>query len=265
VQLPVLTHVATYRRRVAASTERVWENVRDWEHLPFLHGTSFRSIALEDSGHWGWRARIGLHPSAEIVVELCIEAEKSRYVSRTVRGPGAPSEIWTKLLPVEPDVTDIEVEFWLSDVAPDHVAARGAVYTQLYRTLWDEDEAMMVRRAHELARERTSAPAPARLALGTASEVRAKLPLCIEWAGRPFRIVEIDGELVVHATTCPHGLGPLDEAAVEDGAVTCPWHGWRFDLRSGRALDGRRARLDPPPRIDADSNGNLWLSDPRAI
>jgi len=267
VQLPVLTHVATYRRRVAASTERVWENVLDWEHLPFLHRASFRSIALEDSGHWGWRARIGLHPSAEIVVEVCIKPEKSRYVSRTVRGAGAPSEIWTKLMPVDPDVTDIEVEFWLPDVAPDRVAAAGAAYTQLYRALWDEDESMMVRRSQELARERTRErtreQTSARIALGPASEVRGKLPLCIEWAGQPFRIIAIDGELVVHATTCPHLLGPLEEAAIEDGSVTCPWHGWRFDVRSGRALDDRRARLAPPPRIDADSHGKLWLSDPR--
>jgi len=264
VQLPVLTHVATYRRRVAASTERVWENVLDWEHLPFLHRATFRSIALEDSGHWGWRARIGLHPSAEIVVELSIKPEKSRYVSRTVKGAGAPSEIWTKLMPVEPDVTDIEVEFWIPDVAPGHVAAAGAAYTQLYRALWDEDESMMVRRARELARERTHQRTPARIALGPASEVRVKLPLCVEWAGQPFRIIAIDGELVVHATTCPHLLGPLEEAAIEDGSVTCPWHGWRFDVRSGRALGDRRARLTPPPRIDADSHGNLWLSDPRA-
>ena len=122
----------------------------------------------------------------------------------------------------------------------------------------------MVRRAQELARERTQAQTPARATLGTARDVRAKLPLCVEWAGRSFRIVAIDGELVVHATICPHRLGPLDEAAVEDGIVTCPWHGWRFDLRSGRALDGRRARLAPPPRLDTDPDGNLWLSDPRA-
>jgi nitrite reductase/ring-hydroxylating ferredoxin subunit len=36
---------------------------------------------------------------------------------------------------------------------------------------------------------------------------------------------------------CPHldlplaAFGPL---AVEDGRMVCPWHGWRFDLRSGR-------------------------------
>ncbi len=35
---------------------------------------------------------------------------------------------------------------------------------------------------------------------------------------------------------CPHLEGPLFEGSVADGAVTCPWHTWRFDLRSGRRI-----------------------------
>ena len=50
---PPLTRVAVYRRSVAASLERVWENVHDWEHLPWLHGESFHHIDLLDSGRWG--------------------------------------------------------------------------------------------------------------------------------------------------------------------------------------------------------------------
>ena len=46
---PPLTRVAVYRRTIAASLERVRENVHDWEHLPWLHRESFSSI---DSGAW---------------------------------------------------------------------------------------------------------------------------------------------------------------------------------------------------------------------
>ncbi len=264
MQGSALTQVASYRRRVAASVERVWENVLDWEHLPFLHRTSFRSIALQDAGPWGWRARIGLHPDAEILLELCIDADRRRYVSRTLEGGGARSEIWTTVTAVAPHATDIQVEFWLPDVVPERASAIGALYTQLYRQLWDEDEAMMVRRAQQLARERGSGQTQARVALGLASEVRAKLPLCVEWQGQPFRIVSLDGELLLHASVCPHRLGPLDEGRIENGTVTCPWHGWRFDVRSGRALDGRRAHLAAPPRLEADAEGNLFLSASRA-
>jgi nitrite reductase/ring-hydroxylating ferredoxin subunit len=256
-----LTHIASYRREVDASVERVWENVRDWEHLPYLHASSFRAIALEDAGDWGWRARIGLHPNAEIVLELVIEAGASRYVSRTLAGPGAGSEIWTTVAPHDAQRTTIAVEFWLPGVAPEGAASLGAFYQNLYAQLWDEDESMMLRRTQELARAPRPDAAPAHVALGPERELRARLPHCVEWRGRPIRIVDVNGELLVHATICPHLLGPLDAAPIEAGAITCPWHGWRFDLRSGEALDGRRARLPVPPHIERDREGNLWLAD----
>jgi hypothetical protein len=52
-----LTTVATYRRTIGASAERVWENVLDWEHLPWLHSGSFSDIVCNGAGEWGWRAR----------------------------------------------------------------------------------------------------------------------------------------------------------------------------------------------------------------
>lgn len=39
-----------------------------------------------------------------------------------------------------------------------------------------------------------------------------------------------------HATTsrCPHEDGPLAEGWIEGDAVVCPWHGFDFDLGTGR-------------------------------
>ena len=251
---PTLSSVATYRRVVNASTERVWENVHDWEHLPWLHGESFFAIEPLDSGDWGWRARIGIQPEAAsqwIELELVIEPDEPRYVSRTLSGPGAGSEIWTTVAGLDAGRTAIEVEFRLPDVAPESAPALGAAYTRLYTRLWDEDEAMMSRRAELLER-----PKPERsresLALGHVDELRARLPLVVEHAGRRWRIVLDRGELLAHATVCPHFLGPLGDAPVEDGCVRCPWHGYRFDLRSGRNPDEPRMRLPSPPRIRVD-------------
>src|SRR5258707_14829051 len=100
--MPALTSVAVYRRRIGASLERVWENARDWEHLPWLHRESFASVALEHQDERGWRARIGLRAAAltEIRLEL-VASDDRRYVSRTLEGPGAASEIWTRLDPID--------------------------------------------------------------------------------------------------------------------------------------------------------------------
>jgi nitrite reductase/ring-hydroxylating ferredoxin subunit len=93
------------------------------------------------------------------------------------------------------------------------------------------------------------------LDLGALEELRGRLPLRVELGGRPYRLVELDGELVVHSTVCPHLLGPLDDTEVVDGSAVCPWHGYRFDLRSGRGCGtARRFRLAPAPRVEIDAD-----------
>lgn len=68
----------------------------------------------------------------------------------------------------------------------------------------------------------------------------ADVPL---WEGRR---VTVDGRRVaifrtedgLHAVSadCPHADGPLQDGLVADGCVTCPLHGWRFDLRDGERI-----------------------------
>ncbi|UCE86283.1 MAG: Rieske (2Fe-2S) protein [Deltaproteobacteria bacterium] len=247
--------VAVYRREVAASLERVLENVRDWEHLPWLHRSSFAGIERLDAGSWGWRARVAMQPAGvELIVEVRIDPDGSRYVTRTVEGPGAGTEIWTDLELRAASRTGIRVEFRVPDVAPQHAADLGAAYVRLYTRLWDEDESMMVERQARLAeRPRRSGADPEPLDLGPLDSVRARLPLRVAWGGRSYRVVDVDGELRAHATVCPHWLGPLDAASVEaDGSVRCPWHGYRFDVRTGRSCDGRALRLDRAPRVCVD-------------
>ena len=253
------TCVAVYRRRVRASLERVWENVHDWEHLPWLHARSFSRIDLVDSGPWGWRATIELEPAtgSALTLELVRDADADRYVSRTLAGPGAGTEIWTSLAPYGEDHTDVEVEFHVPGVAAADSDAVGAAFTQLYTRLWDEDEAMMRHRAERMAARREAAVAePDELELGTLEELRARLPLIVEFGGRRFRIVADADELLVHACDCPHMLGPLDEAVVEDGRVRCPWHGYQFELRGGASADGRGLRLGSAPRLRIDPASN---------
>jgi nitrite reductase/ring-hydroxylating ferredoxin subunit len=255
-----LTRVGVYQRTVRVSIERVWENVHDWAHLPWLHGSSFSGIECLDSGPWGWRARVGLEPAGtrEILLELVLDDSASRYVSRTLEGEGAGSEIWTSVQPLDAERTQISVEFWLPDVDPARADRLGESYTALYIRLWDEDESMMVRRSRLLAAR--SSRGERRLELGPLEALRARLPLCVELSGRPFRLLELDGELVAHAARCPHLLGPLEQGEVRDGVVTCPWHGYRFDVRTGRSRDGRRLRLDRAPRVELDSSGGVVVS-----
>lgn len=257
-----LYSVGPYLRVINASLERVWENVLDWEHLPHLHADSFAAIRLVHSSGDSWRALVTTVASlggAESEVEVTLDRPHLRYVTRTIGGAGAGTEIITTLAPVDAHSTRVAVDFLVPGVSEEHAELVGVYYRKLYARLWDQDETMMVERERVLglaSRVHLRFPDDRRLPvpLGTAAELRGRLPLLIEVADRLYRIVEVEGRFVVHSAVCPHMGGPLDRAPVDaEACVVCPWHGYRFSVTTGRSADGRKLRLEPVPRVDIDA------------
>ena len=41
------------------------------------------------------------------------------------------------------------------------------------------------------------------------------------------------GDLFAMDGMCAHQGGPVAEGQVEHGCVTCPWHGWQYELKTG--------------------------------
>lgn len=62
-------------------------------------------------------------------------------------------------------------------------------------------------------------------------------------------------ELHVLEARCSHRGGPLDEGAVVDGCLQCPWHGARFDLASGAVRRGPAAC--PQPTYEVRTTGDI--------
>jgi nitrite reductase/ring-hydroxylating ferredoxin subunit len=58
------------------------------------------------------------------------------------------------------------------------------------------------------------------------------------YSGRSFAVFEVGGELVVTDAACPHNGGPLAQGELNPQTcqVTCPWHAWRWDVQTGRAV-----------------------------
>ncbi|MBV8332423.1 MAG: Rieske (2Fe-2S) protein [Candidatus Eremiobacteraeota bacterium] len=56
-------------------------------------------------------------------------------------------------------------------------------------------------------------------------------------------LFDVGGDVVAYENACPHQGGPIGEGFVENGTVTCPWHAWCFDLRTGTLTLGDFARL----------------------
>lgn len=56
---------------------------------------------------------------------------------------------------------------------------------------------------------------------------------------------------------CPHAGGPLADGIVAERCVTCPLHGWRFELDTGRALN---AEASVAVHDIVERDGELWLA-----
>jgi hypothetical protein len=143
------TRVATYQRMVHASLARVRENVLDWEHLPWLHPETFMHVRLLERRPDGFRveaATRGVAAAELLEIDVAFESDGLAYHSRTVAGRGAGTDIVTRLATRGPHATHIAVEFLVPDVAPERADRIGAFYVGLYTRLWDQDEAMIVRR-----------------------------------------------------------------------------------------------------------------------
>lgn len=216
-----LPHVGSYRRVLRVNVETLYANALDWEHLSFLHGSSFAAAECLEAGDWGWRARIGFQgagaPSA--VQELRLERENRRWINRTLEGATPGAEIWTVAVPLAEDATEVIVDFFHPGVRSETREGLARAYRTLWDRLYDEDERVM---------------------MGQEREARA------EGAER-FRTVELEGERVTFSTRCPHRGASLADCPVQDGVVTCPFHGYRFDVRTGKSRDGRGLRLAPAP------------------
>ncbi|MDZ4339277.1 MAG: Rieske 2Fe-2S domain-containing protein [candidate division NC10 bacterium] len=55
----------------------------------------------------------------------------------------------------------------------------------------------------------------------------------VEADGHPIALFNVGGKFYALHNTCLHRGGPLGEGDVDDTVVTCPWHGWQYDVTTG--------------------------------
>ncbi len=245
-------HLGSYRRRVPVSLERMYENTIDWEHLPFLHASSFKAIDCLDAGAWGWRARLTDHRDQVNELELRLDRSRRRWITRTVTGPNEGAEIWTLVSVLGPHEIELVIDFYVPNVAPDAREKLGRAYARSYERLYDEDEFMMVTRQRHLDQRIQTYTQADTLILGAEAELTPRS--VHHFAGKDWVLESIDGEWTVFPALCPHQLAPLNDAQIDTGVLTCPWHGYQFDLRTGANLSGQSCVLAGRPDVSVEND-----------
>jgi nitrite reductase/ring-hydroxylating ferredoxin subunit len=212
-----LTEIGTYTRDLGAGLDRLIENALDWEHLPHVHRSSFASIAPIETGPSSWRAAATLGDGRTVDLSLELDRDAAGWITRTRIAGRIVGEIRSRAEATGADSCRVRVTFHVANLVDDRREATGAYYRRLYAGLYDEDERLMAARAAAIRRG------------PKALELRRDVVLA-------------DGSTHKMPLHCPHQGLPLDAEPDGEGIVTCPWHGYRFDLRTGRSADGKGCR-----------------------
>ena len=75
----------------------------------------------------------------------------------------------------------------------------------------------------------------------------------VEVGDKPIALFNCDGTFYAIDDTCPHQGGPLGEGEIEGTVVTCPWHEWRYDVRTGVNTDDATCKVQAyPVKVEGD-------------
>jgi nitrite reductase/ring-hydroxylating ferredoxin subunit/DMSO/TMAO reductase YedYZ heme-binding membrane subunit len=77
-------------------------------------------------------------------------------------------------------------------------------------------------------------------------------------AGERVAIFRYDGMISAVSNVCQHQNGPLGEGKIIDGCITCPWHGYQYRPRDGRAPAPFTEKV---PTFDVQlKKGEVWIA-----
>ena len=68
------------------------------------------------------------------------------------------------------------------------------------------------------------------------SELEPGTGKTVEIDGHKIAIFNVNNEFRAIDDVCIHRGGPLGEGALNGNEVSCPWHGWQFDVITGKAF-----------------------------
>ena len=70
----------------------------------------------------------------------------------------------------------------------------------------------------------------------TTTEIEPGQARLVEVNGKQIALFNVVGQFFALDNTCTHRSGPLAEGEVSGNEVTCPWHGAKFDVRTGEVM-----------------------------
>ena len=92
-------------------------------------------------------------------------------------------------------------------------------------------------------------------------DLQAGQPLLVEVDGLKLMLARVGDDVYACSDTCSHQGGPLSGGRLNGARLTCPWHGWTFDVKSGTCMFPPRGGAVPsyPVRL---AGGDVFVEVP---
>ncbi len=78
--------------------------------------------------------------------------------------------------------------------------------------------------------------------MATLDQISPGEALEVEHEGRIYALFNVGGTIHAIDGVCPHQGGPLADGVLEGTCVSCPWHGWQFDVVTGKTPLGPKIK-----------------------
>jgi nitrite reductase/ring-hydroxylating ferredoxin subunit len=88
-------------------------------------------------------------------------------------------------------------------------------------------------------------------------DIQSSTMKAVEVAGEKICVANVEGKYYAIGNVCTHVGGPLAEGTLEGYEVECPWHGSKFDVRSGEPTRPPARRPEPTYEVKVEGNNLL--------
>jgi nitrite reductase/ring-hydroxylating ferredoxin subunit len=79
----------------------------------------------------------------------------------------------------------------------------------------------------------------------------------VDLKGESVCIANVGGRYYAIGNVCTHEGGPLADGGLEGYEVECPWHGSKFDIRTGKVTNPPADEPEPTYEVKVDGNNIL--------
>jgi nitrite reductase/ring-hydroxylating ferredoxin subunit len=82
-----------------------------------------------------------------------------------------------------------------------------------------------------------------RVLVGEVADIGVGEGRVVEAEGRTLALFNVDGAFYALDNSCAHRGGPLGEGDLDGTVVVCPWHAWRWDVKTGANVNNPAVKM----------------------